>query len=82
MNTAMASTASTAAVPGSCRTSVGEGDLLPSADVAPQPGQTGATTAGIVLAILVGVLFWRFVSRPRLVALGRRQPPGAAGVAR
>jgi hypothetical protein len=51
------------------------GDLLPSADVAPQPGRTGATTAGMVLAILVGVLFWRFVSRPRLVARGPATPP-------
>ena len=43
------------------------GDLMPKFDTAPLPGQTGATTAGILLAAGAGLLVWRFGSRPRLL---------------
>ena len=43
------------------------GDLMPKFDTAPLPGETGATTAGILLAVGAGLLVWRFGSRPRLV---------------
>jgi hypothetical protein len=46
------------------------GELMPKFDSAPLPGQTGATTAGIVLAACAGLLVWRFGSRPRLVREG------------
>jgi hypothetical protein len=45
------------------------GRLLPGIAVAPIPGKTGATTAGILIAAGAGLVFWRFVSRPRLVRL-------------
>jgi hypothetical protein len=43
------------------------GDLMPKFDTAPLPGETGATTAGILLAAGAGLLVWRFVTRPRLL---------------
>jgi len=43
------------------------GDLMPKFDSAPLPGETGATTAGILLAAGAGLLVWRFGSRPRLL---------------
>lgn len=46
------------------------GRLLSGISIAPLPGRTGATTVGIVIAAGAGLLFWRFVSRPRLVRTG------------
>ena len=46
------------------------GDLMPKFDSAPLPGETGATTAGILLAAGAGLLVWRFGGRPRLVRDG------------
>jgi peptidase M28-like protein len=45
------------------------GRLLSGIAVAPLPGRTGATTLGIVIAAAAGLLFWRFVSRPRLIRI-------------
>ncbi len=45
------------------------GRLLPGIAVPPLPGKTGVTTAGILIAAGAGLVFWRFVSRPRLVRL-------------
>jgi hypothetical protein len=45
------------------------GRLLPGIAIAPLPGKTGVTTAGILIAAGTGLVFWRFVSRPRLVRL-------------
>jgi Peptidase family M28 len=46
------------------------GRLLSGIAVPPLPGRTGATTLGITLSAAAGLLFWRFVSRPRLVRIG------------
>ena len=46
------------------------GRLLSGISIAPIPGRTGATVAGIAIAAGAGLLFWRFVSRPRLVRIG------------
>lgn len=43
------------------------GGLMPNFDSAPLPGDTGATTAGILLAAGAGLIVWRFGGRPRLV---------------
>jgi hypothetical protein len=43
------------------------GNLMPKFDTAPLPGETGATTAGILIAAGAGLLVWRFASRPRLL---------------
>jgi hypothetical protein len=45
--------------------------LLPGIAVAPLPGRTGVTTAGILVPVGAGLLFWLFVSRPRLVRVER-----------
>jgi hypothetical protein len=59
------------------------GRLLSGIAVAPLPGRTGATTTGILIAACAGLLFWRFVSRPRLVrihaATGDERTGGLAG---
>jgi hypothetical protein len=59
------------------------GRLLPGIAVAPLPGKTGVTTAGILIAAGAGLVFWRFVSRPRLVRLdattGEERTAGLAG---
>ena len=47
------------------------GRLLSGIAIAPLPGKTGATTAGIVIAACAGLAFWWFVSRPRLVRMER-----------
>ena len=47
------------------------GSLASGLDIAPRPDAIGITWAGIVLALLVGVLAWRFVARPRLLLRGR-----------
>jgi hypothetical protein len=54
------------------------GRLMSGVQIAPQPGRTGATTVGILIAAGVGLLFWRFVSRPRL--LRRQHVPGGERV--
>jgi peptidase M28-like protein len=46
------------------------GGLMPKFDSAPLRGQTGATTAGMLLAAGAGLLVWRFGGRPRLVREG------------
>ena len=46
------------------------GELMPKFDSAPLPGETGASTAGILLAAGAGLLVWRFGGRPRLVREG------------
>ncbi len=46
------------------------GRMLSGISVAPLPGRTGASTLGILLAAGAGLVFWRFVSRPRLVRIG------------
>jgi hypothetical protein len=46
------------------------GGLMPKFDSAPLRGQTGATTAGMLLAAGAGLLVWRFGARPRLVREG------------
>ena len=53
---------------------VAPGGLMPQFDTAPLRGETGATTAGILLAAGAGLLVWRFGSRPRLV-----REPGVTG---
>lgn len=59
------------------------GRLLPGIAVAPLPGRTGVTTAGILISAGAGLLFWRFVTRPRLVRLeattGDERTGGLAG---
>jgi hypothetical protein len=50
------------------------GGLMPRFDTAALRGETGATTAGILLAAGVGLLVWRFGSRPRLL-----REPGVSG---
>jgi hypothetical protein len=59
------------------------GRLLPGTSIAPLPGRTGATTTGILIAAGIGLLFWRFVTRPRLVrvvtATGQERIGGLAG---
>jgi hypothetical protein len=50
------------------------GRLLPGIAIAPLPGKTGVTTAGLLIAAGAGLLFWRFVSRPRLVRLHASTP--------
>jgi hypothetical protein len=47
------------------------GRLLPGIAVAPLPGKTGVSAAGILIALGAGLLFWLFVSRPRLVRVER-----------
>ncbi len=59
------------------------GRLLSGIAIAPLPGKTGATTLGILIAACAGLLFWRFVSRPRLVRIhattGDERTGGLAG---
>ncbi len=59
------------------------GRLLPGTAVAPLPGRTGATTTGILIAAGAGLLFWRFVTRPRLLRVvtttGEERIGGLAG---
>jgi len=59
------------------------GQLLSGVAIAPIPGRTGATTMGILIAACAGLLFWRFVSRPRLVrshaTTGEERTGGLAG---
>ncbi len=59
------------------------GRLLSGISIAPQPGRTGATTVGILIAAAAGLVFWRFVSRPRLVRIetttGQDRISGLAG---
>jgi hypothetical protein len=59
------------------------GGLMPKFDTAPLPGETGATTAGILLAAGAGLLVWRFGSRPRLLresgVTGADRTSGLAG---
>jgi hypothetical protein len=60
------------------------GRLLPGTAIPPLPGgRTGATTTGILLAAGIGLLFWRFVTRPRLVRVstttGQERVGGLAG---
>jgi len=59
------------------------GDLMPKFDTAPLPGETGATTAGILLAAGAGLLMWRFATRPRLLrdatVTGSDRTSGLAG---
>jgi len=59
------------------------GRLLPGTAVPPLPGRTGATTTGILIAFGAGLLFWRFVTRPRLVrgptTTGEERVGGLAG---
>jgi hypothetical protein len=59
------------------------GRLLPGTSPPPLPGRTGATTTGILIAAGAGLLFWRFVTRPRLLRLatttGRERVGGLAG---
>lgn len=59
------------------------GHLLSGIAVAPLPGHTGATTSGILIAACAGLVFWRFVSRPRLVRIhattGEERIGGLAG---
>ena len=59
------------------------GGLMPKFDTAPLPGETGATTAGILLAAGAGLLVWRFGSRPRLLresgVTGSDRTSGLAG---
>jgi len=59
------------------------GGLMPKFDTAPLPGETGATTAGILLAAGAGLLVWRFGSRPRLLrgsgVTGSHRTSGLAG---
>jgi hypothetical protein len=43
------------------------GRLLSGIAIAPIPGRTGVTTAGILIPVAAGLVFWWFVSRPRLV---------------
>ena len=47
------------------------GRLLPGIAVAPLPGRTGVSAAGILIPVCAGLLFWVFVSRPRLVRVER-----------
>ena len=47
------------------------GRLLPGIAIAPLPGKTGVSTTGFLIAVCAGLLFWLFVSRPRLVRLER-----------
>jgi hypothetical protein len=47
------------------------GRLLPGIAVAPLPGRTGVSAAGLLIAVAAGLLFWVFVSRPRLVRVER-----------
>ena len=42
------------------------GDLASGVAVAPQANQIGISWAGILLALLAGVVVWRFVGRPRI----------------
>ncbi|HUZ83623.1 MAG TPA: hypothetical protein VMU66_02920 [Gaiellales bacterium] len=46
--------------------SVLPGHALPSVANPPLPGRSGASTSGILLAVAVALLYWRFVVRPRL----------------
>jgi hypothetical protein len=59
------------------------GRLLPGTAVPPLPGRTGATTTGILIAAGAGLLFWRFVTRPRLLRVatttGEERVGGLAG---
>lgn len=59
------------------------GRLISGIAVAPLPGHTGATTAGILIAAAAGLAFWRFVSRPRLLRIhttrGEERTGGLAG---
>ena len=42
------------------------GDLASGLNIAPRPNAIGITWTGIGLAVLAGLLVWRFASRPRL----------------
>jgi Peptidase family M28 len=59
------------------------GELMPKFDSAPLPGETGATTTGMLLAAGAGLLVWRFGSRPRLLrtapVTGSDRSAGLAG---
>jgi hypothetical protein len=59
------------------------GELMPKFDSAPLRGETGATTAGMLLAAGAGLLVWRFGGRPRLVreasVTGSERTGGLAG---
>lgn len=59
------------------------GRLLSGIAVAPLPGHSGATTTGILIAACAGLVFWRFVSRPRLLRIhsttGEERSGGLAG---
>jgi hypothetical protein len=59
------------------------GNLMPKFDTAPLPGETGATNAGILLAVSAGLLVWRFGGRPRLLraatVTGSDRTSGLAG---
>ncbi|HEX5261684.1 MAG TPA: hypothetical protein VFW18_09420, partial [Gaiellales bacterium] len=43
------------------------GRLMPRVADVPLPGRTGVTSLGLVITLAVPLLWWRFVSRPRLV---------------
>jgi hypothetical protein len=59
------------------------GELMPKFDTAPLRGETGATTAGVLLAAGAGLLVWRFATRPRLLrdaaVTGSDRTSGLAG---
>jgi hypothetical protein len=50
------------------------GGLVSGVAIAPVPGHTGLTAAGVAIAVLTALLFWRYVGRPRLEPRG---PVGA-----
>ncbi len=54
--------------------SVLPGHPLPPASNPPLPGRTGVTLVGILLAVALALLYWRFIVQPRLV---RRAPVAA-----
>jgi hypothetical protein len=55
------------------------GRLLPGVAIPPLPGRTGVTIVGILLAAGAGLVFWRFVSRPRLLRVTRVDEPERIG---
>ncbi|MGN6378048.1 MAG: M28 family peptidase [Gaiellales bacterium] len=46
------------------------GRLISPVESVPLPGRTAVTTAGILLWLGLAFLYWRFVTRPRLVRMG------------
>jgi hypothetical protein len=46
------------------------GRLISPTESVPLPGLTGVTTAGLALTAALALLYWRFVTRPRLAPLG------------